>query len=299
MKKWISLLLSLLLAASLLAGCACEHEWKHATCDTAKTCAKCGQTEGAPNGHSWQAASCDTPKTCEVCGKTEGEALGHDWVDADCEHPKNCSRCHLTEGEALGHVWEDATTELPKTCSTCGKTEGEKIQVDSRFTTAACKHLFGTWSGQVTLDGEKYLGMTVPGQDLDFLAYVTYTLTNDGKMIMDISYEEETYLHVMELYAIELMYVTFAGQGMTRDQADAAMMDAYGMNVTDYVKDSVSKINVDDYAQHLEGVYYVSGDSIYSAEDWDKEMTAEAYKLEGDKLSIDDGDVLLELTRQP
>lgn len=299
MKRWISLLLSLLLVASLLAGCACEHEWKDANCDTAKTCAKCGQTEGAPNGHSWQAATCDGPKTCEVCGKTEGEALGHDWVDADCEQPRNCSRCHLTEGDALGHTWVDATTELPKTCSTCAKTEGEKIQVDSRFTTDACKHLFGSWSGQVTLDGEKELGMTIPGEDLDFLAYVTYTFTNDGKLMMDISYEKESYLHVVELYTIELMYISFAGQGMTRDQADAAMIATYGMNVTDYVKDSVSKMDVDDYAQHLQWVYYVSGDSIYGADDWDEEMTPETYTLEGDKLTLSEDGILMELTKQP
>ncbi|MGN0999586.1 MAG: hypothetical protein ACI4PO_08550 [Faecousia sp.] len=299
MKKWIALLLSALLAVTVLVGCGCEHEWKDATCDAPKTCEICGQTEGAPNGHSWQAATCDAPKTCEICGKTEGSALGHDWVDADCETAKTCSRCGLAEGEALGHTWVDATTELPKTCSTCGKTEGEKIQVDSRFSTAACEALFGTWSCQMAMDGEAILGVSVPGEDLDFVACITCTFTNDGKLMMDITYDEESYLHAVELYTIELMYDTLMSQGMTRDQADEAMLATYGMNVTDYVKASVSMIDVDDYAQTLEFVYYVSDGSIYAADDWDEEMTPEAYTLEGDKLSINSSGMELELTRQP
>lgn len=301
MKKWIALLLSVLLVASLLTGCGCEHEWNEPNCDTPKTCQKCGFTEGAPLGHNWLAATCDTPKTCEVCGKAEGEALGHSWVDATCETAKTCSTCHLTEGEALGHSWADATTDAPKTCTTCSATEGEKINVDDRFTTGACQHLFGSWTGQMTVDGEKELNMQIEGESLDYITFITYTFTNDGKMIMDITFDEESYLHVVELYTIELMYATLTGKGMTRDQADAAMMAQYGMGVVDYVKAEVAKMDVDDYAQKLEWVYYVDGDSIYAAADWDDEMSPETYTLEGDKLTISDSTTgqVLEMTKQP
>ncbi len=53
------------------------------------------------NGHAWVDATCDVAKTCSVCGETEGEALGHTWVDATYQAPKTCETCDATEGEAL------------------------------------------------------------------------------------------------------------------------------------------------------------------------------------------------------
>ena len=106
---------------------SCEHNWKEATCETAKICERCGKTEGEALGHSWKEATCETAKTCERCGKTEGEALGHSWKEATCEAPKTCERCGKTEGEALVHNWKEATCETPKTCERCGKTEGEAL----------------------------------------------------------------------------------------------------------------------------------------------------------------------------
>lgn len=301
MKKWTACILTALLMISIMTACGCEHEWTDADCDSPATCTKCGATEGAPVGHSWLVATCETAKTCEVCAATEGEALGHDWADADCEHPKTCGHCALTEGEALGHTWVDATTDAPKTCTTCAATEGDKINVDSRFTTSACQHLFGSWSAEMVIDGEKELGLEIPGESLDYTAYLTYTFQNDGTLIIEATFEEESYFHAVELFTIELMYATFEEQGLSRDEADAAMIDTYGMNTADYVKATVAEMDVDDYAQRVEMVYYVSDGKIYAAEDWDDEMVADAYTLEGDKLTMTDNSTgdLLEMTKQP
>ena len=47
MKKLISMMLVLVLALSLLTACGCKHEtWTDANCETPKTCADCGETEG-------------------------------------------------------------------------------------------------------------------------------------------------------------------------------------------------------------------------------------------------------------
>jgi len=78
----------------------------------------------------WVEATCEKAKTCEICGETEGEALGHAWVEATCEEPKTCSNCKATEGDALGHDWVYATFDNPKTCNTCGKTEGGLASVE-------------------------------------------------------------------------------------------------------------------------------------------------------------------------
>lgn len=76
MKKRIRILCFTLLCPLLLTGCFCRHEsWIAADCENPKTCASCGEIEGAAMGHTWLEATFEAPKTCPACGKTEGEAL--------------------------------------------------------------------------------------------------------------------------------------------------------------------------------------------------------------------------------
>ena len=68
-----------------LTSCGCEHNWKEATCQSAKTCTLCGASEGGISGHSWIEATCIAPKTCDVCGKTEGTASSvHNYSGDTC-----------------------------------------------------------------------------------------------------------------------------------------------------------------------------------------------------------------------
>ena len=121
MKTHISILLTFLLCAALLAGCSCQHAWTEADCTTPKTCAKCSVTEGEALGHSWKDADCTTPKTCSRCGLTQGTPLGHSWTEATCSAPKTCIRCAATEGLPLEHLWEgEATLHTAPICSVCG-----------------------------------------------------------------------------------------------------------------------------------------------------------------------------------
>ncbi len=124
MKKKLQVGLLILVMGLSLTGCCLSHEWKDADCVVAKTCAKCGETEGEALGHVWKEADCTTAKTCSTCGETEGTALGHAWKEADCTTAKTCNTCGVTEGEALGHAWVEATLDTAKTCSTCAVTEG-------------------------------------------------------------------------------------------------------------------------------------------------------------------------------
>ena len=121
----LALALMLLLALAL-TGCGeeCEHDWKKADCETAKTCTLCGKTKGEPLGHNWKAGTCSSPKTCEICGATQDVALGHSWKAATCQDPKTCTTCGATEGEVGDHTWKDATCMEAKICTTCGVTEG-------------------------------------------------------------------------------------------------------------------------------------------------------------------------------
>ncbi len=84
--------------------------------------------------------------------------------------------CLLLTGCECMHEWKDATTEAPKTCSICQKTEGERIITDSRFTTAACKDLFGTWKGVYKMPATFIDANLTQTLDLE----VSFIFHNDG-----------------------------------------------------------------------------------------------------------------------
>lgn len=156
MKKRYVLLPVLILVLAMLTGCCLSHEWQDATCEAAKTCAKCGETEGEALGHTWQDATCETAKSCSTCGKTEGEPLGHTWQDATCETPKTCTTCAATEGEALGHdltLQSVTTTVITSNCSTCGQTLTEDAPAD--ISTLAIQLLAGNWKAVESYDGRE------------------------------------------------------------------------------------------------------------------------------------------------
>lgn len=283
MKKRLMLIALVLVFALALTACGCKHEtWVDANCETPKTCADCGETEGAPLGHSWIAATCETPKTCEVCAKTEGEALGHSWVEADCENAKTCETCKLTEGEALGHTWIDATTEAPKTCETCQATEGERIITDERFTTASTIDLQGKWGYTIEVTGEQ-IG------EPNFSGTMSYTLVlelhNDGTMAM---YMELGDLSGLKDYLLDTLYAEFAAQGLDKATADAAIKQNTGMTMEQYVDYALGMIDFNTIlgSVNFEGVYYVEDDLLYSGLTWDGEISGDKFILEGDTLTL-------------
>ena len=289
MKKRLILLALVLVCAMVLSACGCKHEtWLDADCVTPKTCAECGETEGAALGHSWLAATCDTAKTCEVCGETEGEALGHSWADATCTAPKTCTACSLTEGEALGHTWVDATTEAPKTCSACGETEGERIITDERFTTASTADIQGTWEWIVNVNGEMIGEPDFPGE---IGMKMTMILGNDGSMAMTVELaDEDAFKADMAEYMIDMLYTELAAAGLDQAAADAAMLQAYGMNVADYVAFALDSMDFNELMTdaNREGVYYVADSTLYIGDSWTDTMTPTPFSFDGDKLTMEE-----------
>ena len=261
MKRIVLLLTLALLCAALLAGCGCKHE---------------NVNEG----------NCETAKTCADCGEKLAEAPGHTWLDATCEAPKTCSACQKTEGQALGHTWEDATTEAPKTCATCQKTEGERIITDERFTTAACKDLFGTWELVIPVDGQM---MELEGFEGVLDVSLTLHLSNDGKMTMATKVDKpEEFDATLKAYMMETIYVELEATGVKREDADDALKQSVGMTVEEYV-DAMLKI-IDFSAMfellNMEGCYYVDGSKLYIGESWEDEMEPNTFSLSDGKLVI-------------
>jgi len=284
MKKMMIVLLTVICLLTLSA-CGCKHEiWNEADCVTPKTCAECGEIEGAPLGHSWLAATCETAKTCENCGELSGDPLGHSWQEATCTDPKTCTACLLTEGEALGHSWEEATTEAPKTCTTCALTEGERIITDPRFTTAATKDLHGTWVCYLEMDGTL---MNLADFEGILPINLILELGNDGSAVMRLEIaDEEAFNENMREYMLNQMY---AAAGGSKEAVDSAMLAAYDMTTEEYVDELLKEMDFDEELDQIteELVYYVEDGKFYSDRDWDEEMASNAITLNGDSLTIE------------
>lgn len=276
----------LVMLCLLLTGCACKHVWVDADCVTPKTCSECQVTEGEALGHTYADATCEAPKTCTVCKATDGEPLGHTWVDATCLAPKTCSVCKKTEASIGHHKWVDATTETPKTCSVCQKTEGERIITDSRFKTAACKDLFGTWSGIAKMDCEELIG-----EGFTTKAELNYSIIfqNDGTMKQITSMvDEDAFNQKVEEYFIETMYKEFSALGLNKEQANEAMIAQYGMNVEAFSKKAASAFNWESiFATDLQGVYYVANGKMYSGITWKGEIDEDDFSITGNTLYIE------------
>ncbi len=276
MRKFVSICLCLMLVLSL-AACGCRHEWI--------------------------AANCDTAKTCNLCGEVEGEPLGHKWAEADCETAKHCETCGKQEGAALGHKWLEATTEAPKTCENCQKTEGARILTDPRFHTPDCQMLFGTWSGEITVDMGQQMGVTIEGADLNMKALISFTFHNDGYMDMTVKMEKESYLRVTRIISIEQTYAALEAEGISRAEADAAMMQTYGTDVPGYVDLVLAELDVDRLNVEVEGVYYVVDNILHDAASWSDTFESSEFTVEGDKLtmtaSAEGLEMEVELTKEP
>lgn len=215
----------------------------------------------------------------------------HEWKDANCKEPKTCELCGETEGEkTTEHKWEDATTEAPKTCTVCGKTEGEKINTDSRFKTAACKELFGTWTGSMRMTAAE-MGLT---GNSTIEIQLTYTFSNDGKMTGSMKMEDTSgYAKQME----DMLYAQFAAQGMNKQQAETGMQQAYGMSVAEYAAQTAKTVADTFAATKVDMVYYVENGKMYDGLNWEAEMTGEAFSIDNGVLKMVDDGKSIELTR--
>ena len=262
-KVYLPLLGMLVFLSLLLTGCGCKHEWRDATCEAPKTCAKCNTTKGD---------------------------FGHDWMDPTCEAPKTCAKCSKTEGEALGHKWEEATTEAPKTCERCQKTEDNLIGIQF-FKSELCKPLFGTWSGNINIPSQYFELPTLSG-GLDFKIILTFH--NDGNYeATAILANKDTVIGHLWAHYVNAFYAEFAKQGLDEAQADAAMVATYGMDVKAYSKKFAEETDFDKLTSSLVegGVYYVSdiqnGNftiknawNLHFASDWGNGIDRDKYRFQ-------------------
>ena len=286
MKKNVLICLLSMALVLLLAGCGCDHEWYAATCKAPKTCSLCGKTEGEALPHTWLDATCTTAKICTVCDTVDGEALGHSWQDPTCTDPKTCTRCDLTEGEAAGHQWEEATTEAPQTCSVCKKTTGVKLNVDPRFTTASTKVLHGTWSSDITVTDEM-MGMEGFG-GVECRMVLEFGKTGVMTLRVEVK-DKDAFRDQFRTYTMNMMYESAAAEGLSKEEADQKMLDAYGMTVLQYVDAILQQVDFSELFAtfHTQEVYYVQDGQLFAALNWDVAFEGKTFTLTDGKLVIE------------
>ena len=157
------------------------HDWQEATCQSPKTCTRCGGTSGAPLAHDVVAVE-GTAATCTEPGLTDGShcaacdaelkkqeviaPIGHSWREADCITPKTCIACDATEGEAAGHNPVTDEAKAPG-CTEAGFTEGShcgqcnEILVNQQIV-AATGHLDADVNGSCDTCGSNLVPETTP-----------------------------------------------------------------------------------------------------------------------------------------
>ena len=247
----------------------------------------CNATEGEPLPHTWKESTCTEAKTCTVCNATEGKALGHTWENATCTTPKTCKVCKITEGKTAEHRWQEATTDAQKTCSVCNKTEGSKLKTDSRFTTKSTKNLQGTWISYAKISDEM-MGIDNFG-NVD--CKITIKFGNTGNMSINFALKDKAdFLKKLKAYTVNQTYASFELEGLTKEQADQAMMDTYGLNVTDYVDASLKNYDPNEIfnAFNVEQVYYVNENTLYNAINWNAKFEGSEFKINNGKLVINE-----------
>lgn len=263
MKK-LGMILMILMAMLALTACRCEHAWEEATCQKSQACSLCGQTQGEPLEHTWTEADCRTPQTCSLCGETRGEPLEHSWMDA--------------------------TTEEPQLCALCGQTRGERIITDPRFTTQASLPLIGRWEFTVELS---LLSEELAGEVGERFIPVTCDFSKDGRVYTYISRENmEGLLTQLRQLLQERVEAQMEQQGLDAAAAEEVLLDTVGLTMEAYLDAMLEQLEAEQLLAGalgrlgINGVYYVEGESLFYAPNWETPMEELPFLLEENALSF-------------
>ena len=139
--------------------------------------------------------------------------------------------------------------------------------------------IIGTWTVEITIT-EEMLGLE--GVSIDGIP-VNLTFDEDGECTLTCGDEaaeilEEKVLDIM----LDMVYSELEAEGMSRDEIDELFDSYYGMSVEDYAKATIEEAGFADMLDEMEESteYKVDDDKLIID---DSEMTAE---IKGDKLTI-------------
>lgn len=205
-----------LLSAVLLIGCDTnaknaqehlEHDWEEATCNSPKTCALCGEIEGANLEHDWEGATCNSLKTCVLCGKTEGKLSEHDWIEATCVSLKTCRYCGIETGKEAEHNLDNNGK-----CKVCSEQIGFQL---NQSTYKKYLDISIDYDRKIRTDMYPVVFYSFNVEPLEAVKFcnvvLVYKVTlNDGQGCYN-NYEREVYVNLSETGYASKNDVTFTG----------------------------------------------------------------------------------------
>lgn len=162
------------------------------------------------------------------------------------------------------------------------------------------KDLIGTWS--IDYDLAELLSSELGEDFADFNAPLVMTICFEFKEDKTYTMYGEpesfkanfnTWLEEFLTFGTDVLYATFAEQGMDKEGADAAFEESYGCSITDYMRQTFeAELDMDALLDEMStsGKYDTSGDKLYMANEGE-EIDKNAY----DMFTVSGGTLKLEL----
>ena len=128
--------------------------------------------------------------------------------------------------------------------------------------------------------------------DLSFVYNLEFGNAGDMSLMLQIG-DEDSFMEAIILASVASTYAELEAQNISKEEADAAMEQEFGMDVEAYMRATMENISMNDLlasvfsAIDLGGVYYVENGQIYAGSDWNAEMDPSDFSLDGDQLIID------------
>jgi hypothetical protein len=161
--------------------------------------------------------------------------------------------------------------------------------------------LAGSWSSKVVVDAEK---MEMENVDASMECFINMELNDD--MTYQITIDQEAlaasiqqFLEAIKGNLAEMTYKELEAQGLTREQVDEMILQAYGMTMEELCAQMAEEIDIDEImAEYQEllpvsGTYRVEGNMLYITQtdgEGSVEEIAFSYELVDGKLHITSND---------
>lgn len=162
----------------------------------------------------------------------------------------------------------------------------------------AIYELIGSWSmecdfaeGMNAAMGEEYADM-----DTEFVVKVIFEFTQEGTYKMYVDKDSfvasfDGWLNDYVAYTVENMYVAFAEEGLSKEDADLIIEEEYGCSISEYLYDvTKAQLDLDAMVEDMvsEGIYEVKGDKLHMSDGAEiDENRYDIYKIEGNTLTLD------------
>lgn len=161
------------------------------------------------------------------------------------------------------------------------------------------KDLVGTWSLEYDMAsllvgelGDDFAGFNAPlpmNICFEFKEDKTFTMYGEPE---SFKASFNTWLDEFLTFSTDMLYTTFADQGMSKEDADAAFEGQYGTSISEYMRQNVEdSMDLDALLDEMTttGKYETSGNKLYMAEEGESidKNAYDVFTVSGDTLKLE------------